>query len=145
MFVTVVILFILILITCCSVTKSCLTLRDPTNCSMPGFPVLHYLPEFALTHVHWVSDAIQPFHPRSSPSPLSQHQGLSNESDLHFRWLKYWSFSFSISPSNEYLGLISFTIDWFDLAVHFHNYSHNAVVFFVCVPYDPSWFTGYFI
>ena len=84
MFVTVVILFILILIPC-SVTKSCLTLCDPTNCSMPGFRVLHYLPEFALTHVHWVSDAILPPHPLSSLSPLSlnlsQHQGL-------FQWVR---------------------------------------------------------
>ena len=64
---------------------------------------------------------MQPFHPLSSPSPpafnLSQHQGFSNESVLHIRWPKYWGFSFSISPSNEYSGLISFRIDWFDLAV----------------------------
>ena len=64
----------------CSVTKSCLTLCDPTDCSMAGFPVLHYLRKFAQTHVYWVSDAIQPFHPLSPPSPpalnLSQHQGL---------------------------------------------------------------------
>ena len=68
----------------CSVTKSCLTLWDPLDCSTPGFPVLHYLPESAQTHVHWVSDAIQLSHPLSSPSPpalsLSQHQGL-------FQWV----------------------------------------------------------
>ena len=104
---------------CCLVAKSCLTLWDLIDCSMPGFPVLHYLPEFVQTHVHWVSNAIQPFHPRSPPSPsdlkFSQHQGLFQESTLPIRWPKYWSFSFSISPSSEYLGLISFRIDWFDL------------------------------
>ena len=64
---------------CCSVAKSCLTLCDPMDCSTPGFPVLHYLPEFTQTHVHWVGDAIQPSHPLLLPSPalnLSQHQGL---------------------------------------------------------------------
>ena len=89
------------------------------NHNTPGFPVHHQLPEFAQTHVHRVGDAIQPSHLLSSPSPpafnLSQHQGLSNESVLHIRWPNYWSFSFSISPSNEYSGLISFRIDWLDL------------------------------
>ena len=84
-----------------------------------GFPVHHQLPEFTQTHVHWVSDAIQPSHPLSSPSlpafNLSQHQGFSSELVLHIRWPKYWSFSFSICPSNEYSKLISFRIDWFDL------------------------------
>ena len=65
---------------CCSVIQSCLTLCNPMDCSMPSFPVLHYLPEFAQTHNHWVNDAIQPSHPLSPPSPpafnLSQHQGL---------------------------------------------------------------------
>ena len=83
------------------------------DCSMPGFPVHHQLLEFTQTHIHWVGDAFQPFHPLSSPSPptfnLSQHQGL------HIRWPKYWSFSFSISPSNEYSGLISFRMDWLDV------------------------------
>ena len=91
----------------------------PMDCSTPGFPVHHHLPQLAQTHVHQGGDAIQPSHPLSSPSPstfnLSQHQGLSNESVLHIRWPKYWSFSFSISPSNEYSGLISFRIDWLDL------------------------------
>ena len=100
---------------CCSVAQMCLTFWD---CSTPGFPVLHPLPEFAQTHVHWISDAIQPSHPLLSPSPpalnLSQHV-ISNESALHIRWPEYWSFSFSISPSNEYSGLISFRMDWFDL------------------------------
>ena len=77
-------------------------------------------PEFTPSHVHWVSDAIQPSRPLSSPSPafnLSQHQGFSNESVLCMRWPKYWSFSFNISPSNEHSGLSSFTMDWLDLAV----------------------------
>ena len=85
------------------------------HCSLPGSSVLHCLPEFAQTHVHWVNHAIQPSHPLSIPSPyalsLFQHQGLFNELALHIRWPKYWSFS----PSNEYSGLISFRIDWFDL------------------------------
>ena len=102
---------------CCSVTQSCLTLWTPMDYSTPGLPVPYDLRQFAQTHVHWVGDTIQLFHPLSSPSPpafnLSQHQGL-------FQWVgsshqNYWSFSFSISPSSEYSGLISFTIDWFDL------------------------------
>ena len=88
------------------------------NCITPGFPVPHYLPEFAHTHVHWVSDVIQPPHPLSSPSTLalniSQHQGFSSESALFIRWPNCWSFSFCISPSNGYSGLISFRIDWLD-------------------------------
>ena len=97
-----------------SVPQSCLTLCDPIDWSKPGLPVHHQLPESTQTHVHWVSDAIQLLHPLLSPSPpalnLSQHQGLSNESALRIKWLKYWSFSFNISPSNEHPGLISFKI-----------------------------------
>ena len=104
-----------------SIAQSCPTLCEPIDCSTPGLSVHHQLPEFTQAHIHWVSDAIQPSHPLSSPSPpafnLSQHQGLSNESVLRIRWPKYWSFSFSISPSNEYSGLISFMMDWFDLLV----------------------------
>ena len=89
------------------------------NRSTPGLPVHHQLLEFTQTHVYRVSDAIQPSHPLSSPSPPapnpSQHQGLSNESTLHMRWPKDWSFSFSISPSNEHPGLVSFRKDWLDL------------------------------
>ena len=89
------------------------------NCSTPGLPVHHQLPEFTQTHVQRVSDAIQPSHPLSSPSPPapnpSQHQSLSNESTLRMRWPKNWSFSFSIIPSKEILGLISFRMDWLDL------------------------------
>ena len=85
---------------------------------MPGFPVNHQFPELTQTHVPRVSDAIQPSHSLLSPSPpafnLSQHQGLSNESVLRIRWPKYWSFSFSISPSNEYSGLTFFRMDWLD-------------------------------
>jgi len=102
-----------------SVTQSCLTPCDPMDCSTPGFPVHQQLPELAQIHVHWVGDAIQQSHPLSSLPPavfnLSQHQGLFNESLLCIRWPKYWSFSFSISPSNEYSGLISFRMDWFYL------------------------------
>ena len=107
------------MICCCSVAQSCLSLCNPTECSTPGFPVLHHLPELAQTHVHWVSDAIQPSHPLSSPSPpafnLSQHQGLFQWVSSWIRWPKYWSLSFSIRPFNDYSGLISFRINWFDL------------------------------
>ena len=89
------------------------------NHSMPGLPVYHQFLESTQTNVHWVGDAIQPSHPLSSPfAPalnFSQHQGFSNESALCIRWPKYWSFSFSISPSNEHPELISFRMDWLDL------------------------------
>ena len=102
-----------------SVTQSCPILCYPTDCSTRGLPVHHQLPELALIHVYWVSDAVQQSHPLSSPSPptfnLSQHQGLSSESVLRIRWQKYWSFSFNISASNEYSGLISFRMGWLDL------------------------------
>ena len=104
-----------------SVAQSCTTLWDPMNCSTPGFPVQHQFPEFTQTQVRQVGDAIQPSHPLSSPSPpapnTSQHQSL-------FQWVnsshevaktKYWSFSFSIGPSKEHPGLISFRMDWLDL------------------------------
>ena len=101
------------------VAQSCPILCDPMDCSMPGLPVHHQLMEFIQTHVHWVSDAIQSSHPLSSPSPptfnLSQHQVFLNESVLCIRRPKYWSFSFSIGPSNKYSGLISFRMDWLDL------------------------------
>ena len=100
------------------------------HCSMPGFLVLHHLPELAQTYVRWVTDAIQPSHPLSAPSPpafnLSQHQGL-------FQWVssshqvgKLRSFSFSVSPSNEYSGLISLKFDWFDL--HAVQGAHKSLV-----------------
>ena len=102
-----------------SVAQPCPTLCDPMNRSMTGFPVPHQLLEFTQTHVHQVGDALQPCHPLSSPSPPapnpSQHQGL-------FQWInsshevpKNWSFSFSISPSKEIPGLMSFRMGWLDL------------------------------
>ena len=92
-------------------------LCSPMDCSMPGLPVHHQLPELTQTHVHWVSDAIQPSHPHHPlPLLLSVFPSIrifSNESILHIRWPKYWSFSFSIILSNEYSGLISSRIDLF--------------------------------
>ena len=100
-----------------SVSQSCQTLCNPMDCSTPGFPVHHQFPELAQTQVHRVSDAIQPSYPLSSPSLLPSIfpsiRVLSNESALRIRWPKDWSFS--ISPFNEYSGLISFRMDWFDL------------------------------
>ena len=104
-----------------SVAQSCPTLCDPMNCSTPGLPVHHQLPEFTQTHIHRVSDAIQPSHPLSSPSPPAPIPPsitvFSNESTLCMRWPKYWSFSFSIIPSKEHPGLISFRMDWLNLLV----------------------------
>ena len=95
------------------------SLRDPMNSSTPGLPVHQQIPEFTQTHVHRVSDAIQPSHPLSSPSPLASIppsiRVFSNESTLCMRWPKYWSFSFSIIPFKEIPGLISFRMDWSDL------------------------------
>ena len=102
-----------------SVAQSCPTLYDPMNRSTPGLPVHHQLPEFTQTHIHQVSDAIQPSHPLSSPSPPPpippSIRVFSNESTLRMRWPKYWSFSFSIIPSKEHPRLISFRMDWLDL------------------------------
>ena len=102
-----------------SVPQSCVILCDPMDCSTLGFPVHHLLLELTQTHVHLVGDAIQPSHPLSSPSPpaftLPSIRIFSNQSALCIRWPKYLSFSFSIRPSSEYSGLISFRIDWFDL------------------------------
>ena len=102
-----------------SVTQLCPTLCDPMNCSTPGLPVHHQLPEFTQTHVHRVGDAIQPSHlcrPLLLLPPIpSSIRVFSNESTLRMRWPKYWSFSFSISPSKENPGLISFRMDWLDL------------------------------
>ena len=89
------------------------------DCSTPGLPVHHQLLEFTQTHVHRVGDDIQPCHSLSPPSPpafnLSQHRAFSKKLVVCIRWPKYWSFSFNISPSNEYSGLISFRMDWLDL------------------------------
>ena len=97
-----------------------LNLCNPMDCSTSGFPVQYQLLKFTQTHVHRVSDAIQPSHPLLSPSPpafslLPSIRVFSSESVLCIRWLKYWSFGISISPPNEHLGLISFRMDWLDL------------------------------
>ena len=110
------------------------------NRSTPGLPVHHQLPVFIQTHAHQVGDAIQPSHPLSPPSPPDPNPSsirvFSNESTLHIRWPKYWSFSFNISPSNEHPGLISFRMDWLDLlAVQgtlkslLQHYSSKASIF----------------
>ena len=102
-----------------SVAQLCVTLCDPMDCSTPGLPVHHQLSEPTQTHLHHVTDAIQPSHPLLSPSPpalnLPQHQGLFKWVSSSHRWPKCWSFRFSISPSNEHPGLISFRMDWLDL------------------------------
>ena len=132
------------------VAQLCPTLCDPMDCSTPSLPVHHQLPELAQTHVHRVSDAIQSSQPLSSPSPpalnLSQHQGLFPVSQFFASGgQKYWSFSFSISPSNEYSGLISFRIAWFALlevqgtlksssAPQFKSINSSALSFF----YSPT-------
>ena len=91
------------------------------DCSTPGLPVHHQLPEFTATHVHWVGDAIQPSRPLSSPllppSIFPSIRVFSSELSLSIRWPNYWHFSFIISPANEYSGLIFFRIDWFYLLV----------------------------
>ena len=121
-----------------SVIYWCPTLCNPMNCSMPGLPVHHQLLETTQTHVHWVGDAIQTSHPLLSPSPalnLSQHQGLFQCVSSPHQGPEYWSFSFNISPSNEYPGLISFRMDWLDiLAVQetlkslLQNHSSKALI-----------------
>ena len=92
-----------------SVPQVCPTTCDPMDCSMPGSPVLHHLLELAHTHVHWVDEDIQPSLPLWSPSPPFQRISSSHQV------AKEWTFNFSISPSNEYSGLISFRTDWLDL------------------------------
>ena len=95
-----------------SVAQLCLTLCDPMNRSTPGLSVHHELLEFTQTHVHRGGDAIQPSHPLSSPSPPAFIRVFSNESVLHIRWPKSWSFSFNISPSSKSSGLSSCRMDW---------------------------------
>ena len=140
-----------------SVAQSCSTLCDPMNHSMPGLPVHHQLPEFTQTHVHRVSDAIQPSHPLLLLPPIPPSiRVFSNESTLRMRWLKYWSFSFSISPSNDHPGLISFRMDWLDLlavqgtlkSLHQHHSSKASILrcsaFFTVQrshPYMTTWKT----
>ena len=102
-----------------SVAQPCPTLCDPMDCLTPGLPVHHQLLQLTQTHVHRVGDAIQLSHPLLSPSPLlsifPSIRVFSNELVLHIRWPNYWSFSFSISPSNEHPPLIFFMMDWLDL------------------------------
>ena len=104
---------------CCSVAKLCLTLCDPRDCSTPGFPVLHCLSEFAPTQS---TESVMPSNHLIlccpllfPPSIFPTIRVFSNESVLCIRWPKYWSFSFSTSPSNEHSGMISFRMDWLDL------------------------------
>ena len=97
-------------------TQLCPTLCNSMNRSMPGLPVHHQLPKFTQTHAYQVSNAIQPSHPLSSPSPPALSiRVFSNESARHVRWPRYWSFSFNISPSTEHPGLMSLRMDWLDL------------------------------
>ena len=131
-----------------SVAQSCPTLCDPMNCSMPGLPLHHQLPEFTQTHIHRVRDAIQPSYPRSSPSPSapnpSQHQSLLRWVNSLMRWPKYWSLSFSIIPSKEIQGLISFRVDWLDLLavqgtlkslLQHHNWINSSAL---SLPHSPT-------
>ena len=113
-------LYFFIILLPCSAPKSSLILCDPMNCSTPGFPVLHYLPQFAQIHVCWINNAIWPSHPLPHTSfafNFPRIRVFPNESALPIRWPKHWSFNFNISPSNEYSGFISLRIDWFDLLV----------------------------
>ena len=102
-----------------SVAQSCPTLCNPVDCSTPGLPVHQQLLEFTQTHVHWISNTIQPSHPLLYPSPptfnLSQHQGLFKWVSSSHQVAKVLEFSFNIRPSNEHPGLISFRMDWLDL------------------------------
>ena len=114
-------MFCFVLLQFSSVTQLCLTLCNPMNHSMPGLPVHHQIPQLTQTYVHQSvvpSKHLILCHPLLLlPSILPSIRVFSNESALHIRWPKYWSFSFSISPSNKYSGSISFRIQWFDLAV----------------------------
>ena len=113
-----------------SVAQGYPTLCGLMDCSTPGFPVHHQLLELTQTHVHWVSDAIQPSHlllsPCLPPSIFPSIRAFSSESVLWVRWPKYWSFSFRISPSNEYSGLISFRVNCFDLLAVHRTLQHHS-------------------
>ena len=110
---------LLLICCCCSVTQWYPTVHNPMDCSTPVFPVPYQLLEFTQVHFHCIGDVIQPSNPLLHllllPSIFARIRVSSSESVLHIRWPKYWSFSFSISPSNEYSELISYRIDWFDL------------------------------
>ena len=111
-------IFLLPCMSCCSVAQSCMTLCDPMDCSTPALPVHRQLPEFTQIHVHWIGDASNHLSRCHLllflPSIFPSIRIFSNESILCIRWPKYWSFSFSICPSNEYSGLISFRMIWLD-------------------------------
>ena len=113
-----------------SVAQSCLSLWNCMNCSTLGLTFHHQLPEFTQTHVHRAGDSIQPSHPLLSPSPPAPNPSsirvFSHESALHMRWPKYWSFSLSISPSNEHPGLVSFNMDWLDLLAVQGTLQHHS-------------------
>ena len=119
----------------CSVAQSCLTLCDPMDCSTSGFPVLHCLPEFAKTHVHWVDDAIQPSHPLSPPSPsainLSQHQGLFLWVSSSQQMAKVLELQFQHQSFEWIFRLISFRVNWFDL---YGLYGYNSL--FIHLPVE---------
>jgi len=128
-----------------SIVQSCPALCDPLDCSTPGFPVHHQLPEFTQTHAHWVGEAIQPSHPSPPAFSLSQHQSLFKWVNSSHLVVKYWSFSFIISPSKEYSGLISFffffqfylffyftILYWF--AIHWHESTMGVHVFSILKP-----------
>ena len=134
---------------CCFVQwLCCVWLCNPIDCSTPDFPVL-CLSEFAQTPVHWAGDTIQPSHPLLPPSPpaliFPSIRVFSNESALHIRWPKYWSFSFNISPSNEYSALISFR--WLDLlavqrtlrSLLWHHNKEASISAFLIVSYICTW------
>ena len=127
---------------CCSVAQSCPTLCDPMACSMTGFPVLHYLLDFAQIQVHWAGNAIQPSHPLLPLLLLSSIfpsiRVFSSELAFCIKWPMYWSFSFSISPFNAYSGLISFRMNWFELPAvqetlksRLQHHSLKALIFLV--------------
>ena len=121
---------------CCSVAKLCPPLCDPVDCSTPGSFVFHIVPEFAQIPICWVSDAIQPFHLLLPflplPSVFLRIRVFSNVRAVRIRWPRYWSFSFSISPSNEYSGLISFRMNYFDLlkSILQHHSSKASVLWY---------------
>ena len=116
----------------CSVFRTCLTLCDPMDHSMPGFPVLHHLLELVQTHVHWVHDVIQPSHLLSPPSSLALKSFPASDyfpmNQLYVRWPKHWSFSFRVSPSSECSGLISFRIDYLLAVQGFSRVFSNTTV-----------------
>ena len=141
-----------------SVTRSCLTLCKPMELSTPGFPVHHQLPKLAQTHAHRAGDAVQHLFLCHSllllASVFHSNSVFSSESVLCIRWPKYWSFSFSISPSNEYSRLISLRIDWLDLlavqetlkSLHQHHSSRASILqhsaFFIVQLSHPCMTTG---